>query len=531
MNLMIVEDEIRILNSLVHNIPWEEHDIEVVATAENGREALHLLNRRKPDIVLLDIEMPELDGLSLAERIATESPHIRMIILSGHDDFTFAQRAVGLGIKRYLLKPAGEEEILQTVLEAAREVRAELADRHNLADLQHKWRTRLPQLQETFLRSWMLDRYDGWEVLRHGEELGLGLPPDALYTAVVCSIDPLTEEEQRFTASDMPLLAFSLTSIAREFLPASEGYVFAGSEGQTVLLFVGAPDESASELMKRVHLRCMRLLQVVKECLKVPASAGVGRACQLAESPTSYREACLALRERAVYGHELAIPYLTVKDEPRPLQLDAAFEKQLEIAIYMDTKEHMVELVDNYMAQLLEQAGSSERVYEQLLVISSCFVRLIQGQGWSLQRVLGDDYAYFLSLQSLLSSEQIRAWSRRVVGHIRTYAEETRRTTSHQLVRQLVETVEAQLSEDLGLHTLAEQLFVNPSYLSRLFKKETGTSFSSYVQERRMERARELLQDGAKVFDAASRVGYRDISYFAKVFRKHWGAAPSEIRK
>ena len=530
MNLMIVEDEIRILNSLVHNIPWDQHGIEVVATAENGLEALQLLERRKPDILLLDIEMPELDGLSVAERIAVESPEIRMIILSGHDDFGYAQRAVGLGVKRYLLKPAGEEEILKTVVETAEELRAELAERHNLAALQEKWRSRLPQLQETFLRSWMLDGYDGWELVRHAEELAIVLPPDSVYGASVCSIDPLAESEQRFTAADLPLLAFALTSIARECVPATEGYVFPGGEGQTILLFVSLPGESDAELMKRMNVRCSRLLQVVKECLKVTASAGLGSASSLAEAPISYQQACRALRERAVYGHELAIPYLAVKKDAPPVQLDTSFEKQLEIAIYMDTKERMIELVDAQLASLLERAGSAELVYEHLLYLSSSFIRLIQAQGWSLQQVLGEDYAYFLSLQTLQSREQIRAWSRRVTLQIREYAEEARRTTSHHLVRQVVEAVESGLEQDLSLHALAEQLYVNSSYLSRLFKKETGTSFSIYVQERRMERARAMLQSGSKVYDAASAVGYRDISYFAKVFRKHWGAAPSEIR-
>src|SRR5688572_12418489 len=101
MNLMIVEDEIRIMNSLVNNIPWSEHGIEVVAAAENGREALSLIERKKPDIVLLDIEMPEMDGLSLAKSVRELEPQIKLIVLSGHDDFHYAQTALGLGVMKY----------------------------------------------------------------------------------------------------------------------------------------------------------------------------------------------------------------------------------------------------------------------------------------------------------------------------------------------------------------------------------------------------------------------------------------------
>lgn len=102
---MIVEDEIRILNSLANNIPWNEHGIEVVALAENGLEALSMIERRKPDIVLLDIEMPEMDGLTLVRTVLQQETHMKFVILSGHDDFPYAQAAVGLGVMKYLLKP------------------------------------------------------------------------------------------------------------------------------------------------------------------------------------------------------------------------------------------------------------------------------------------------------------------------------------------------------------------------------------------------------------------------------------------
>lgn len=85
--------------------------------------------------------------------------------------------------------------------------------------------------------------------------------------------------------------------------------------------------------------------------------------------------------------------------------------------------------------------------------------------------------------------------------------------------------------EELTLHTLAERLYVNPSYLSRLFKREEGKSISEYLLKRSMEHAKELLHSGVKVYDAAEAAGYRDVSYFARVFRKYWGVAPSELKK
>jgi two-component system response regulator YesN len=232
-----------------------------------------------------------------------------------------------------------------------------------------------------------------------------------------------------------------------------------------------------------------------------------------------------------VQQHEIAIPYLDVKKSERPIAFDSTFEKQLEITIYTDEATRLPVLIEDYFEKAFTHSDSSELVYEHLLYLSSVFTRIIQTQGWSMQKVLGEDYLRFLSLDTLLSKSQILEWAKRVAGHITTYVENERRKSSHQMIKKILETVDQMLAEDLSLHSLAEQLYVNSSYLSRLFKKETGESFSGYVLVRRMERAKELLQSDAKVYDAANAVGYRDISYFAKVFRKYWGVAPSELRK
>ncbi len=531
MNLMIVEDEIRILNSLANSIPWDQHAIEVVGLAENGMEALALMERRKPDIVLLDIEMPEMDGLSLAKIVIEKEPQIKIIILSGHDDFHYAQQAIGLGVMKYLLKPAGEEEILQSVLTAAAEIRLELLEKHNITELKRIWHSRLPQLQEDFLRNWIMNRYAEWELHKHSKELNLELSSDQRYMVSVCEIDPLTEVESRFSAADIPLLQFSLESIVKEFVQPEECPVFNDTNGSTVLLFLSQSEESDTDMTKRINLLISRMLNVVKDCLKLTASAGLGTVCSLEDVPKSYQQAGRALQERAIYGNEIVIPYLEVNRNERSIHFDSTFEKQLEIAIYTDEAIRISSLIDDYFENAFTHTDSSELVYEHLLYLSSVFTRIIQSQGWSMQKVLGSDYAHFLSLDSLLSKSQILEWAKRVAGHITIYVENERKSTSHQMIKRILETVDQMLAEDLSLHSLAERLYINSSYLSRLFKKETGQSFSGYVLERRMERAKELLQGNAKVYDAGYAVGYRDISYFAKVFRKYWGVAPSEIRR
>lgn len=529
MNLMIVEDEIQILKCLGKDIPWDRHGIEVVALVENGQEALAVMESRKPDIVLLDIEMPEMDGLTLAEAVLEQHPHIKVIILSGHDDFHYAQKAIGLGVMKYLLKPAGDEEILHTVLEAADEIRRELAEKHSMAELQRLWKSRLPQLQVDFLRNWIQDRYETWEWLKHTRELNLDWSSEGSFAVCVAEMDPLSEGESRFTSADFSLLQFSLECIGKECLPLEECCVFNDSQGSTVLLFRGRPGEEDNRMLQRINLQVSRLLKTVKECLKLTASAGIGTVSSLEAVPWSYQQACRALRERAIYGHGIAIPYLEVKRSERSVHFDSGFEKGLEIAIF-EGASRALDVIDEYAESAFLQADSSEMVYEHLLYLSTVFIRMIQSHGWPMQKILGADYAHFMSLDTLVSQSQMVAWAQRVVERMIAYVRDERKSSNHQLVKEILVTVDQMLSEELNLYSLAERMYVNSSYLSRLFKKEMGESFSGYVMMRRMERAKELLLADAKVFDAASAVGYRDISYFAKVFRKYWGVGPSELK-
>ena len=119
----------------------------------------------------------------------------------------------------------------------------------------------------------------------------------------------------------------------------------------------------------------------------------------------------------------------------------------------------------------------------------------------------------------------MQTWSllERTVKHIVSFMSEQRKTTSHQVVKDILNLLEEEMDQEITLHTVADRLYVNSSYLSRLFKQEMGVVFSTYVLERKMERAKSLLQEGLKVYDAARLVGYRDVSYFTKVFRKYWG--------
>ncbi|GIP34804.1 response regulator [Paenibacillus sp. J2TS4] len=530
MDLMIVDDEVQLLDNMARNIPWEEHGIEVVATAGNGSEALRLFQINRPDIVLLDIQMPEIDGLTVAERITAIHPRVKIVILSGHDDFSYAQKALEYNVIKYLLKPAGFKEITNAVLEAKQLIRQELDAQYKQEQLQKSWEDHLPQLRDTFYLNWVLGQYVGWELERRSQDLKIDLTAIRHFAVIVVDMDPLEEEETRFTESDTSLLRFSLNQMAKEYLQEASCYVLKDYDDSTILFFVDKTDRQESEFMTEIHRLTSRLLVLVEEYLKVTASAGIGNPVQSKEAVfESYQQARRALQERVIYGHNLAIPYHGKKDELAEIPFNPPLEKMLSNALKTGNREKAIEVVDELIRLGIGRAESVEEVRENALYFSSLFVRTVHSQGWAMQEVVGDNYVYFQNLHSLQTKEKIVQWLHSTVRSITQYAQQLSSSNSHQIVEEMMKFVESELDQAINLHTIAQRLYVNSFYLSRLFKQETGQSFTTYVLEKKMKLAMERLNAGTKVVETARSLGYKDVSYFTKVFRKYWGVTPGEV--
>lgn len=530
MYLMIVEDEPRLRNNLALEIPWEDHGIEVIGLAESGEEALKLFDRKKPDIMLLDVQMSGMSGLELAKLVRLKNPYIKMIVLSGHDNFEFAQIAMETGISKYLLKPAGDSEILNAVLESAAELREQLDALHNQTLLTQKWTQHLPHLRELFLMNWLQGKYSLWEIEKHSSDMMMDLDTPRLYCVAIVDMDPLQAAETRFRADDTSLLQVSLKYIASQDLKPE--WMFLDSNGSTVIVFHTCSVEDPEPFILYVNATIGKLLNIVKESLKLTASAGISEYTdQVIDMNKLYEQARQALQRRIVYGKHIAISY-QARFEQDMLDLGQPnSERELEIGIETGNLAKALEAFDKQWNSLMLEADTMDKVNEIILYFGSLIVRLIQQRGCSVKEVAGSDFPYLLHLQSFATKEQVYECLQRIIHHFITYQHARRGSAGHRMVEAALQIIDDGIQEDLTLYNVAERLFINSSYLSRLFKQETGKSFSAYVLEHKMERAKSILIKGAKVYDTASAVGYRDLSYFTKVFRKYWGVTPGEFSK
>jgi len=539
MNLMIVEDEARLRQSLAGGIPWEEHGIEVVALASNGAEALRLFEQKKPDLLLVDVQMPEMDGLALVRRLRERDALLQAVILSGHDNFAYAQQALEAGVTRYLLKPAGERDILAAVVDAAARLRRELDRRYNEELMRQKWNDHLPQLRAAFVERLLRGAVSPGEAERLAAEYGLNIRPGARYAVAVVDAEPADDAPSGAAGGGPePVGArarFSAYLLAQSLLAGENGWLCLDGRGYVAIVFAAPPDASAQQALIDFQTLLGKLLTQAREGLGLVCSAGIGgSAGTLDELGRLYAEACRALQDRLVYGSGIAIPYREPPPE-RPAgafapPIDAEREKELEIALELGDAEAAGRAFDALWASGPAGMETADDIREAVLSVGSLLVRFIHKQGLAVQEVLQDRFDFHLLPQLPTSREKIRIRLAGCVADIAACQAQRRKSSRHQFVRTLLGIAREEIDQELTLHTVADRLYVNPSYLSRLFKQEMGRTFSEYVLELKMERAKAALSEGAKVYDAARMVGYRDVSYFTKVFRKYWGVTPGGLK-
>ena len=193
--LLLVDDEEDVREGVVREINWEAIGFEVVDKAENGKEALEMVERLQPDVVVTDIQMPFMNGLQLAEAIRERFPTIKLIILTGHDEFEYAQRAIKLHIDEYVLKPFSAQELVNALLKVKAQVQEEVAHREDVQLLKEHYRKSMPVLKENFLATLMNRKLPRDEMFEKAANYGIELSGNS-YVVAVLSIDGILISEE-----------------------------------------------------------------------------------------------------------------------------------------------------------------------------------------------------------------------------------------------------------------------------------------------------------------------------------------------
>ncbi|NLP00219.1 MAG: response regulator [Clostridiaceae bacterium] len=533
LKIMIVDDEFYFREAIKISLPWNELGFEICGEAKNGRDALEKVAAIKPEIIIVDINMPIMDGLEFVQHLRETNNDIKIIILTGHSEFNYARQAVKLGVFNYLLKPVDEEELKKTLLDLRNIINKENRIKMEMDRLMQQVRASMPLLKDKFLNELLrgnLSKKDSGTIKRM-EYLKINSVSD-YYLAVTIEVD--TDEDFNWDDEDKQLWKFAVSNITDEIL--SEGFVFdrCYDNDDRICIIIGAnDDEDRNTFLSGLEYKLEWLRSIVAKYMDFSVTIGVGEIRDdLFDIAESYKESIVALKNKVTLGKNKVILYSSVAEPGIKVNL---FTVEQRSQLLMSMRIANEKEVDMCITQIFERMRCENIHYEMLFVacielISVCFEFIIE-VGASLEDIFPDKQLGIIEkLQLKKSINDMEEWIKEIYRHTLETIKKNKSSKASKTIEEVKNYIgENYQNYELNIDEIARNLFINYAHLCFIFKRDTGVTINEYLTEFRIRKAKDLFDSGnTLIHDVASKVGYADANYFGKCFKKFYGIPPSK---
>ncbi len=524
-SVLLVDDEEEVIQIIMEKTGWENMGFQVIGYAHNGVEALEIAEENQPDVVLTDIKMPYMDGLTMSRLLKEKYPNIRIIIFSGFDEFEYAKEAISIEVEQYLLKPVKAEEIEKVFLRIRKELDQEWDERRNIDKLQEYYMESLPILQENFYTMLIDGRIPEQEIESYiiNYQISLDGP---YYLVTVLHIGRNGAEAEM----DPTLEAVSLKKFAEDHLDPQYRSRLSMYLGDVIVVSQLKDKENVPAYTDSMDEFC----RLAQRAYDIHLTAGVGYLCdKISDLRLSYQGARDAISYRAIYGSSRAINIEEIgqKGQDRESWEDNAIQDILKL-IRTGEKDDLKEQISKLVANLSKEGVSLQSYRIFILEFIAEIYRFGINNQIPMDEIFREEGNPTESTFRLESPEEIWTWIYRITGEMQNYLAVERKNATSSFVAKAIEYVEDNYSDQgISIETVCGQLGLSSAYFSTVFKKETGKTFISYLTDYRMDRAADLLlTTDDKTYIIAEETGYSDPNYFSYVFKKKYGVAPSRYR-
>lgn len=530
--LLIVDDEPSVVDTLAHTFPWPELDIEEVLCAYSGRQALELIKRHVIDIVITDIRMPGMDGLQLIEQIRKYSANTQVIVLTGYEEFAYAKRALQLNAADYLLKPVSDASLTETIRRVTRKLTVEweevaLQQRASLLLREHQ-----PALKSELLVNLLEgNRYED------GDVLPLISIPFASGESVTLVLIRLEGQFAQYNRRDRLLIEYSIVNMAEETLGLYyELWSCRDRHEYVVLALKPKEDYSGGEGDALLSRLCSQLQSLVARYLHGDVSIVIGNPVEFPGGLTvGYQSVVKTMRRRIGKDVGLLMTVNDIVENESVPTLKTLHEPPTIIHLFeAGMWEEVSRKLEAVFAELDQVWNDSPELLAELYhaVAFACY-HYAHVNGETLSQLLDriGEVDGMPDQASMLSINRMREWTFRLCRKLSKDNTEDIRSSRASVVIQVKDYIHTHLADNVSLYALSDQVNLHPVYLSKIFKLETGEGIKEYSHRVRMEKAVHLLKHSdLKIYEITKEVGYLNTPYLIKVFKKEFGVTPQEYR-
>lgn len=536
--ILLVDDESYVTESLAATIPWKTLGIERVHQAASALAAVDVLEAYDIDILVTDIRMPGMTGLELIVEVNERWPHIRSLLLTGYADFEYAKKALQLKAFEYILKPVDDEEFIKCVSAAMDSLKEEWEAFDKVHQLQYSRRNDFGVLRTHLMHDLLLGRDLPVQKIEskmseYEIKLRTGHPASML----------LIQLGKHFSDMDyhsVSLIEYAIGNIAEEvFAPDFHVWHCKAPHDCLIVLIEGNwnsfPERNVDEQNHFLRAAIETFRKNVSNYLKGEIYVTLTDWFKFPEElPKLYQTAIRSL----YWNHQVETDTLLFIEE-QPEQPHSSV-KSLEGLYMHPTLTHLLESrqweeaeakVSRVFKKMEEVGYTREHLYELFISVTSAFMYTAHKQGRFITQMDQVGFDPLHAQKMVQSFPHLQDWIFSMMNKLKSEWSASEQSAKSYVVKQVQELIAQDKGQELSVKTIADQVYLHPVYLSKIYKAETGEGLGDYIIRMRMERALYLLKySNKKIYEITTELGYQNPQYFSKMFKKHYGMTPHEFR-
>ena len=527
--IFLVDDEIIVRESIRSSINWDQTNYSLVGEAPDGEMALSMMMDLKPDILLTDIRMPFMDGLALADIVKKNMPWVRIIILSGHDEFEYAKKAITLGVSAYLLKPISPDELLKTLDEVAAEINEERLRQQSLEKLQRQLESSATARSERLLEDLITGALTTADALEAARGQGVNLLARH-YLIMIMVVQLRSGADDGDNSCLQPDRLIRIKALLQKAVSRQDHMVYFYS---SMNRFVTLLKSDSEELEEETYIQAQGLRHTIETELGCELTISIGSVVdRIAEIQISYADADLILRRMGALGSGK-----TYSSRDMAVPGDTAL-KQLSSQVLGDkikyaSRDDLPGIIDEHFRQIgeqpLESLLLSYYILMDVLIVAS---RMIEEYGGQPTEVIPETVRSEQLTAIASSRDMLRSKIMDILDRTLAYRDSRLGSRYADVIRRACSFIEDNFSKtDLSLNQVASHVSLSNNHFCTVFAQEKGETFIEYLTRLRISKASELLKSTQMLAsEIAYAVGYNDPHYFSYIFKKNVGIPPRDFR-
>ena len=540
LKIFLAEDEVIVRETIKRMIPWEDLGFELVGEAADGEMALPLLLRQKPDLLITDIKMPFMDGLTLAKVAKKEIPGLKVVILSGYDDFNYAKQAINIGVEDYLLKPITKNALIERLTEIRSRYEHEKTQKEYYEKFHREMQAYEKNSSRDFFEALVSGSMDMMEIYRRSEKLGLDIVAEA-YNVLIFTMN--CEEDfsgQREGYSEWE--AESLELLEEFFSENTSAMLFRCNIFSYGVLIKGQK-ETIEENTRSCVSEIQRILDRKEQKRQWFVAAGepVERLSQIQKS---YYSASRAFSQRYLYDENiLHYDEMASMEKKNVTEDDSTYLQKVDVnalnpvILQKFLSNGLLEETENFVKDYFYAIGQEpleSLVFRNYVTLNVRFsvMSFLKEIGCDTRTLEQEDTEDVLS-ESSKSLENAIAYAEKIISQAIALRDQNSGNKNRSILKTAVDFIDSHyMEEDMSLNKAANAANVSANHFSALFSQNMGQTFIEYLTNLRMNKAKEYLRcTSMRSSEIAGEIGYKDAHYFSYLFKKTQGMTPSDYRK